>query len=62
MPADDPEALARAVIELLDDPGRAAAYGRAGLERAKAEFSVARMAEQTSEVYAAAVSPPSARR
>jgi glycosyltransferase involved in cell wall biosynthesis len=62
VPPDDPEALAAAITALLDDPDRAAAYGRAGAERARTEFSVARMAERTAEVYAAAASRPSARR
>jgi glycosyltransferase involved in cell wall biosynthesis len=62
VPPDHPEALAAAVTALLDDPERAAAYGRAGRERARREFSVERMAERTSAVYAEAVSSPSARR
>ena len=48
---DDPGALASAVTALLDDPERARAYGQAGYERARAEFSVARMTERTLEVY-----------
>jgi glycosyltransferase involved in cell wall biosynthesis len=51
---DDPGALADAVSRLLDEPERGAALGRAGLARAHAEFSVARMAERTAAVYAAA--------
>lgn len=47
-PPDDPEALARNVAAVLKDP---APYGTAGLERARAEFSVARMAERTLAVY-----------
>ena len=53
VPTDDPAALASAVVSLLSDPTRASAYGRAGLERARTEFSVARMAERTAAVYAA---------
>jgi glycosyltransferase involved in cell wall biosynthesis len=53
VPPDDPAALASAVVALLGDPDRADAYGRAGLERARSEFSVARMAERTAAVYAA---------
>jgi glycosyltransferase involved in cell wall biosynthesis len=52
VPADDPEALAGAVSTLLADPARAGAMGEAGLRRAHAEFSVARMADRTAEVYA----------
>jgi glycosyltransferase involved in cell wall biosynthesis len=62
VPPDDPAALADAVTAVLDDPERAADYGRAGRERARAEFSVERMAERTSGVYDEAVSSPSARR
>jgi glycosyltransferase involved in cell wall biosynthesis len=53
VPPDDPAALAAAVVSLLGDPDRATAYGRAGLDRARTEFSVARMAERTAAVYAA---------
>ncbi len=51
VPVDDPGALAAAVTSLLDDHGRAEALGRGGLERARAEFSVAKMAEHTARVY-----------
>ena len=51
VPPDDPDALAEAVSSLLAAPARAQALGRAGLERARAEFSVARMAERTIAVY-----------
>lgn len=54
VPADEPTALAEAVGALLDDPERGKALGRAGRERARTEFSVARMADRTLEVYAAA--------
>jgi glycosyltransferase involved in cell wall biosynthesis len=49
VPPDDPEALAAALLRMLDTPG---GYGAAGLARARAEFSVARMAERTLAVYA----------
>ena len=55
VPPDNPERLAAAAIQLLDDPAQAAAYGRAGHARARAVFSVARMAERTAAVYAAAI-------
>jgi glycosyltransferase involved in cell wall biosynthesis len=54
VPPDDPERLAAAAIQFLDEPERAAAYGRAGRARAQAHFSVARMAERTAAVYRAA--------
>jgi glycosyltransferase involved in cell wall biosynthesis len=51
VPVDDHAALARAVDGLLADPDRAEAMGRAGRERAQAEFGVARMAAQTLVSY-----------
>jgi glycosyltransferase involved in cell wall biosynthesis len=53
---DDAAALADAVGGLLDDPTRAEALGNAGEARARAEFSVARMAERTLAVYDEALS------
>ena len=44
-------ALAAALDELLADPERARRLGAAGLERARSEFSVARMTERTIGVY-----------
>ena len=51
VPPDDPAALADAISSVLDDEGRAVAYGRSGRERARSEFSVERMALRTREVY-----------
>jgi glycosyltransferase involved in cell wall biosynthesis len=51
VPPDDPEALARAVERALAQPE----LGAAGLARARAEFSVAQMADRTAAVYAAIV-------
>lgn len=51
VPPDDAQALADAVAELLREPDRARSYGEAGLERARAEFSVAGMADRTLAVY-----------
>jgi glycosyltransferase involved in cell wall biosynthesis len=48
VPADDAPALAEAVSRVLDDPGE---LGARGYERARAEFSVARMADRTLAVY-----------
>jgi glycosyltransferase involved in cell wall biosynthesis len=50
VPPDEPDALAEALARVLDDPD---GYGAAGLARARSEFSVERMAEQTAAVYAA---------
>lgn len=43
--------LARTLIEVVSDPAAAAAYGRAGRERAVEAFSWARIAEQTAALY-----------
>jgi glycosyltransferase involved in cell wall biosynthesis len=51
VPPDDPTALATAVCELLGDPARTHELGTAARERARAEFSVARMAARTLDVY-----------
>jgi glycosyltransferase involved in cell wall biosynthesis len=45
---DDASALAQAVARVLEAPGH---LGAAGLARARAEFSVARMADRTLSVY-----------
>jgi glycosyltransferase involved in cell wall biosynthesis len=45
---DDPSALALGVARALEDGAR---LGEAGRERARAEFSVARMADRTAELY-----------
>ena len=50
VPPDDPSALAAALSRVLADPGE---LGDAGLRRARAEFSVAKMAERTLDVYTA---------
>ena len=48
VPPDDPAALAAAVNRVLADPSD---FGERGRARARAEFSVARMAERTLAVY-----------
>jgi alpha-maltose-1-phosphate synthase len=52
VPPDDPAALADALNALVRDPGRAAAMGRAGRERAVTEFSWDAVAAQTAALYA----------
>ncbi len=51
VPLDDPEALAAAVIELLDDPSRAAAMGAAAREHVEVHHSVEVMVRGYEEVY-----------
>lgn len=51
VPPDDPVALRAALERVLKDPGE---LGVAGLARARAEFSVARMAARTLTVYTGA--------
>lgn len=50
-----PEALADALLALLDDPERGEAMGRAGRERAVSRFSWPAVARATAEVYAEAI-------
>ncbi len=51
VPPADPDALADAVNALLADPERRRAMGRAGMERAHAEYSTERMASGMLSVY-----------
>ena len=48
VPPDDPQALADAIVGVLGDPGE---LGARGLERARSEFSVEKMARATVAVY-----------
>ena len=50
-PADFERRLAEAVNALVEDPEKAAGFGRAGRQRCIDEFSWARIAEQTLEIY-----------
>ena len=52
VPPDDPGALAGALNALIADPAHATALGRAGRERAVAEFGWPAVAEQTAALYA----------
>jgi glycosyltransferase involved in cell wall biosynthesis len=47
----DDVGIAAALVDLLTEPERARRLGGAGLERARTEFSVARMTEQTIDLY-----------
>jgi glycosyltransferase involved in cell wall biosynthesis len=55
VPAGDVEGVARELGALLADPNLRARFGEAGRDRAYTEFSVARMAERTIDVYREAV-------
>ena len=51
VPAGDAAAAAEAIGRLVDDPSERRRLGDAGRERAQTEFTVARMAERTLDVY-----------
>jgi glycosyltransferase involved in cell wall biosynthesis len=51
VPPDDPQALAAALTRLLEDEELRGRMGEAGLRRARAEFSVEKMARRTAEIY-----------
>jgi glycosyltransferase involved in cell wall biosynthesis len=51
VPARDPAALANALGQLLADPAMRAAFGAAGVERARCRYSWRRVAAQTEAVY-----------
>lgn len=51
VPPRDPAALARAVDDLLRDPGRRAAMGERGRERRRAEFGLDAMVGRVQELY-----------
>lgn len=57
VPAGDAETLGEAIVALASDLDRAAAMGRAGRERALAEFPPERCAERIEALYAAALGP-----
>lgn len=48
---DDSQALAAALVSLLDDPGRRAAYGEAGRRRIERDFTVERVARAHEVLY-----------
>jgi glycosyltransferase involved in cell wall biosynthesis len=52
VPARDPRALARALLELTTDPGLRRALGAAARQRVQARFTIDRMVQDYSTVYA----------
>ncbi len=58
VPAGDAEALADAIVALTGDLGRAESMGRAGRERALAEFPPERSAERIEGLYRSALESP----
>ena len=51
VPIDDPEALAEAINDLLDDPAERSRLGRNAMLAARQHFSLARMATDTERIY-----------
>lgn len=51
VPAGDPDALARAILELLRDPEARTTFGASGRARVIEQFSVERMVQRTLDVY-----------
>ena len=51
VPPENPGALAKAIMELLDDPGRAEKLGKAGYKRVMEQFTWKNAAEKTVEAY-----------
>ncbi|MBI9082912.1 MAG: glycosyltransferase family 4 protein [Desulfobacterales bacterium] len=55
VPPASPEALTRAIVDLLENPGRAAELGRAGYRRVQNHFTWKRAAEKTVAAYGEAM-------
>ena len=51
VPPGDGAALATAVCDILDNPDRAAAMGRAGRQKVEADFNIAREAEKLAALF-----------
>jgi len=51
VPADDPRALARVLVELCDDAGQRRRLGARGRERAEALFGRERLVDETARLY-----------
>ena len=57
VPPHDPDALARALLQLCGDPERRARLGAAGAARVQSHFAAERMVRETLAVYAEAGAP-----
>lgn len=57
VPPRDSAALARRIVELLDDPLKARQIGRAARDMVRREFPISRMVEQTAWLYRTIVPP-----
>ena len=51
VPPRNPDALAQAILRMLENPTRAKAMARAGRKRVEAEFSMARKVQRTEALY-----------
>ena len=51
VPAEDPSAMAAAILRLLDEVELAARLGNAGWQRAKTEFDYKKMIERCKELF-----------
>ncbi len=51
VPVENAEAIVQGICRLIDDPGMARAFGAAGHQRVKEEFSIETMLRKTEELY-----------
>jgi len=51
VPPGDPESMARAVIQLLNDPGQRKAFGKEGRNRILKQFSLEQMTSKSTKLY-----------
>jgi glycosyltransferase involved in cell wall biosynthesis len=57
VPPGDPQALASACASILKDRARAAQMGRAGIDRARAEFGIERLVREIEDLYRELLDP-----
>jgi glycosyltransferase involved in cell wall biosynthesis len=51
VPPRNPDALAQAILRMLENPTRAKAMARAGRKRVEAEFSMSQKIQRTAALY-----------